>query len=149
MFSGKSHSRFSSHSSIGFTGSWGTGGDAQAAPMLSCWGAPHQSQSAPAPQHLHGTGQCPWHLLPHAVPRPPRLFPRRAGAAASCSTALSAVTLVSHKESQPFPLTLLLTPHSHHCSLALPNLLLVQSINVKGCTHAFSQRTFQMTNQQY
>lgn len=34
-------------------------------------------------------------------------------------------------------------------SLALPNLLLARSINVKGCRHAFSQPAFQMTNQQY
>lgn len=77
LFAGKSRSCFSNHSSVGFTGSWHAGGDAQAAPALFCWGPPRHPRSAPTPRHLHGTGQCPQHLLPqhHTIPKPPRLSP--------------------------------------------------------------------------
>lgn len=144
LFAGKSRSCCPSLSSLGFAGSWSAGAMPGQHPcFFFCWGAPHRPRSAAAPQQLHSTGQCSNTLPSPGHPGSPPGALRRQPPA----RLLSAVPLGSHGGSQPFPGTLLLTPGSLHSSLALPGLLLVRSVHVKGCTCAFSERALQMTNQ--
>lgn len=105
-------------------------GSARAFLLESTIPAPITS-SSPAPARHTAVPAAPPAPAPHR-PQATLAFPSRAGAAASCSAALSAVTLLPHRESLPFPRTLLLTPCSHHCSLPLPNLLSVHFHSVRS-----------------